>query len=304
MRFFWSLPLVAAVCASAAKIPVDRRGFAVRPWEGAEPTSVDPPEDGGTSGEDGGTGGEGGDTSGVSGGNSGETYGEIGVGQVEGTASQSTNPCENEGEDDESLEILETAKEVLDKISDAIQNAQGSTPTTAISPNQFQPTSVAGANVSSSTSNTTMLSGNGSYIAADDPSLPSVDVAEALSAQGGLSNWSELFTYDEYDMYKDQPLCFYVNIVSMYLRAWAGSVASAASSGSDAATTSTPSNRVLRARQSEADEVCATDDTLSGCTATSGSPRWSSSLLDSVNELYGTALTDNLYSIHFATPSV
>lgn len=154
-------------------------------------------------------------------------------------------------------------------------------------------------------SNSTASGGNGTYNAAYNLGLPSIDMAKELATQGTLSDWSAYFTRNEYDMYKSDPLCFYANVESMYSSASASAAASQTSSGSAATISSAPSKRALQLRQSEANETCS--EVAGGlttiCTPIAGSPQYSSDFSSRVSLLYVTALPDDLYSVHFGTPT-
>ncbi|KAK4545110.1 hypothetical protein LTR36_003661 [Oleoguttula mirabilis] len=313
MRLLHCLPILGAVhvsviAASTVRHPLalEARARGIHPAEGEEPKIV-PDNPYSESGDDqpGGTGYR---PSTSTTGDGGSDTGESGTAQnVQGTASHSTSPFEDdeESEEDEDLieKILDAVKDVLEQIEDAIDNAvQNSTPTTTlISVTAFATSTTSMA--PSSTSNATAPNGNGTYNAAYDLSLPSIDMAKELASQGSLSYWSDFLTSNEYGMYKNDPLCFYANIESMYSSASASATASTTTSGSASTITSAPSKRSVQARQ-EANETCSEFvQGISVCSYISGSPQWSSSISDEVEELYGTALPDHLYSVHFATPS-
>ncbi|KAK5119219.1 hypothetical protein LTR85_007833 [Meristemomyces frigidus] len=231
------------------------RAGGIRPAEGEEPEAApDNPYSEPGDDQPGGTGyhpstSDGGSSTGESDGGSAQT--------AEGTSQQDTNPFDNNEESEENEEliekILDAVKDVLEQIEDAIESAgQNASPTTTVLSITALATPVTTSGVPSNTSNVTVPGGNGTYNAAYDLGPPSIDVARELAAQGSLSYWSDLFTPGQYDMYRNDPICFYANIESIYI---------------------------------------------------SGSPQWTSSISVSVDELYGTAHPDHLYSVHFATPS-
>ena len=237
--------------------------------------------------------------------------GSSGAGQVvHGTASHSTNPIESsteEGDDRTELleKILDAAKDILEQIQDAVSDALNQAATTTVW--SITPASTATSSMPSSTSSLAPANNTDVYYAASDLSLPSIDVARELASQSSLRFWSELLTNGEYDMYQNDPVCFYANMESMYSSA-ASSSASAAStaSGETAATiTSAPGKRSVSPRQDDVNQTCSEFvPGISMCTPISGSPQWTSSLSTGIETLYGTALPDHLYSVHFATPSV
>lgn len=232
-----------------------------------------------------------------------------------GTAVDSTSPFqqrpESSGKNEELLETaIEAAHQVFDLLSQVIDltsgddddNDQSRSPygPTAVHPSDIRPTQVA--STSDGATNTTasylLTQNNVTYTFASDPRLLSKDVVieMAASSPNRLSFQRDLLTAPEYQMFLDDPICFYANVERLYLNASSSSSISLTSQS----TTTSPTQLARRQTDCASPGVPGIDPV---CTAAAGSPEWSSSQASSISLLWASQLPDQLWSAHFATPT-
>jgi hypothetical protein len=204
---------------------------------------------------------------------------------------------------------VEAVHDVFDFLQDVISlaepdNDEDDTDTwqpTSTLPASIRPTQVANTTdgASNSTVNYILTQNNVTYTFLSDPRLMSKDVVAEMASYR-LSAYQELFTQQEYSMFKVDPICFYANIESIYLNASSSEVA-------HASITASPTQSPGR-RQSTDDENTSCEDVgIPGaspvCTAVSDSSQWTSSHASDISSLWAYELPDQLRSAHFATPT-
>lgn len=232
-----------------------------------------------------------------------------------GTAPESTTPFQP-GFYERNKELIEKAVEAIGEVFDVLQDvidlAGGSDADddtdkwqpTSTRPPSTKPTQVASTSdgASNSTANYIISQNNVTYTFLSDPRLMSIDVVAEManSSFHRLSPYQDLFTSQEYSMFLDDPICFYANIESMYLNASSSVVAGAPS-------TPSPTQSPERRQSTDDDGTSCEDVGIAGigpvCTATPGSPQWTSSQASEISSLWASELPGQLWSAHFANPT-
>ena len=247
---------------------------------------------------------------------------------AQGTAPESTAPFQP-GLYERNKELIEKAVEVAGEVFDLLQDVvdlatggsssdDSSGPTSSGDINKWQPTSTrsqhtrptaVGSTIdgaSNTTANYVISQNNVTYTYLSDPRLMSKDVVAEMSdtSFNRLSGYQDLFTSQEYNMFINDPICFYANIENMYLNA-SSSIAAA-----DATITPSPTQSLDRRQLGPIDDAESTsceDVHIAGisqvCSAAPGSPEWTSSQASSISMLWASVLPDQLRSAHFATPT-
>jgi hypothetical protein len=234
-----------------------------------------------------------------------------------GTAPESTTPFQQSPYYG-NKELIEKAVDALLQLNDLLQNVMdlvggndddddnsekwqpASTMPQSLKPTQVASTSDGALN---STANYILSQNNVTYTFFSDPRLMSKDVVAEManpSPLNRLSPYQDLLTAQEYDMFLNDPICFYANIEGMYLNASSSVVA-------QASITPSPTQSLQR-RQFPPEESTSCEDVgiagvSSVCTAAPGSPQWTSSQASEISSLWADQLPDQLWSAHFATPT-
>ena len=232
-----------------------------------------------------------------------------------GTAPESTTPFQP-GFYEKNKELIEKAVEVVEQVFDVLQNVidlaggndgdddTGKWQSTSTLSQSLKPTQVASTSggALNSTANYIINQDNVTYTFFADPRLMSKDVVAEMgnTSSNRLSSYQDLFTAREYNMFLEDPICFYANIETMYLNASSSVVA-------QASITPSPTQSLER-RQSTDDENTSCEDVgIPGvgpiCTAVPGSPQWTSSQASEISYLWASQMPDLLWSAHFATPT-
>ena len=233
-----------------------------------------------------------------------------------GTAPESTTPFQP-GFYERNKELIEKAVEAIGEVYDVLSNvidlAGGDDdddhdtekwqPTNTLPPS-IKPTKVASTSdgATNSTANYIISQNNVTYTFFSDPRLMSKDVVAEManSSFNRLSLYQDLFTAQEYDMFLKDPVCFYANIESLYLNASSSAVA-------QASVTPSPTQSLERRQSTDDESTSCVDIGVAGispvCTAVPGSPQWTSSQASEISSLWASALPDQLWSAHFATPT-
>lgn len=233
-----------------------------------------------------------------------------------GTAPESTTPFQP-GFYERNKELIEKAVEAIGEVYDVLSNvidlAGGGDdddedtkewqPTYTLPPS-IKPTKVASTSdgATNSTANYIISQNNVTYTFFSDPRLMSKDVVAEMadSSFNRLSLYQDLFTAREYDMFLEDPICFYANIESLYLKASSSAVA-------QASVTPSPTQSLERRQSTDDESTSCVDIGVAGispvCTAVPGSPQWTSSQASEISSLWASALPDQLWSAHFATPT-
>ncbi|GAB7324997.1 hypothetical protein MBLNU13_g08798t1 [Cladosporium sp. NU13] len=237
-----------------------------------------------------------------------------------GTAPESTTPFQP-GFYERNKELIEKAVEAAGEVFDVLQDVidlagggddnddeddTGNWQSTMTLPPSTRPTRVASTSdgASNSTANYVISQNNVTYTFFSDPRLMSKDVVAEManSSFNRLSRYQDLFTLREYDMFLKDPICFYANIESMYLNASSSVVAEASAS-----ITPSPTQSLERRQTTDGEGTSCEDFNIPGisqvCTAVPGSPQWTSSQASEISLLWASALPDQLWSAHFATPT-
>lgn len=233
-----------------------------------------------------------------------------------GTAPESTAPFQP-GFYERNKELIEKAVEVVGQVFDVLQNvidlAGGSDdeddtekwqPTNTLPPS-LKPTQVASTSdgASNSTANYIISQNNITYTFFSDPRLMSKDVVAEMadSSFNRLTSYQDLFTSREYSMFLNDPICFYANIESLYLNA-------SATVQAEASITPSPTETLERRQTTDSESTTCVGPMIPGvsqvCSAVAGSPQWSSSQAGEISSLWASELPDQLWSAHFATPTI
>jgi len=235
-----------------------------------------------------------------------------------GTAPESTAPFQP-GFYERNKELIENAVEVAGEVFNTLQDVIGLAtggddddddddnqkwrPTNTLSPG-IKPTTVASTSdgASNSTANYILTQNNVTYTFLSDPRLMSSDIVAEMADSNfnRLSSYQDLFTAREYDMFLNDPICFYANIESMYLNASSSVVA-------EASITPSPTQSLARRQSDDSENISCQDVGIAGidpvCTAVPGSPQWTSSQASEISSLWASDLPEQLWSAHFATPT-
>lgn len=159
------------------------------------------------------------------------------------TRSDHLDPFRNEGDSTGSGVNRELAEAAVDSFFDWIKgqwpgSVTSETPTSTISSMAFDSISYI---MAAATASPDPLN----YYAVLDQWLPSKDVAVDLAARGDLANYSSLLTPAEYQMYQDDPLCYFANIEEMH---WYALFERYETSPSTSEVTDVPMKRDVQAR--------------------------------------------------------
>lgn len=233
-----------------------------------------------------------------------------------GTAPESTAPFQP-GFYERNKELIEKAVEVAGEVFNTLQDVinlatggddddddnQKWRPTNTLSPG-IKPTTVASTSdgASNSTANYVLTQNNVTYTFLSDPRLMSSDIVAEMADSNfnRLSSYQDLFTAQEYDMFLNDPICFYANIESMYLNASSSVVA-------EASITPSPTQSLARRQSDDSENISCEDFGIAGidpvCTVAPGSPQWTSSQASEISSLWASDLPEQLWSAHFATPT-